>query len=290
MPTDRLEGREQDATLKGSVKMHILKPSPGASVDLSHQPTIPMSNYRFGSWQVAISRHPRTAQDLTDQYDAASRKWQKVARRYGLDAAYRRPLLASGMGAILEQAGPAARVLDCGIGNGALAVALQRSFPKTPAFCGIDLSPEMLVRADAELRQAGVTPELKRADVLSIPYADASFDVVMAAHVLEHLAEPQRALKEMVRVLKPGGMLFVCLVRRSGFGALIQMRWRTWAVTEQQGLAWLKACHLEHPEFQTIRLGSCAGHASTAFWARRQGEAAHAPEPGTATALEGVLS
>lgn len=270
--------------------MHIRKQSVDASTDPSSQQTIPMTSYRFGSWQVAINRRPRAKEDLARQYDAASRNWKKLARRYGLDAAYRRPLVASGAGAALGKVGSQARVLDCGIGSGSLAIALSSILPKSPNFCGIDLSSEMLARANVEMRQAGLTPELRQADILSIPYADESFDFVMAAHVLEHLPDPQHALREMVRVLKPGGMLFVCFVRRSNFGAFIQMRWRTWAVTEKQGVAWFQACKLKDIGFQPIRLASCAGQASTAFWARRPDGPRHAPETAAAPTNQEVDS
>ena len=220
---------------------------------------------------------------MARQYDAASRDWQNMTRRYNLDAAYRRPLAASGVGAALGEVGSQARVLDCGIGSGALAIALSSILPHPPQIYGIDLSDEMLARADVELRQAGLTPELRQADILSIPYADESFDFVMAAHVLEHLPDPQRALKEMARVLKPRGMLFVCLTRRSKFGIFIQMKWRTWAVTEKQGVAWFQACRLEDIGFQPIRMASCAGQASTAFWARRSDGSGCAPDTAPAT-------
>lgn len=258
--------------------MHIRKQSVAASIDPSSQQTIPMTNYRFGSWQIAISRQPRAKEDLVRKYDAASRNWQQMTRRYGLDAAYRRPLVASGAKALLGKIGSQATVLDCGIGSGALAIALGSILPEPPNFCGIDLSGEMLARADVEMRRAGLTPELRQADILTLPYGDESFDFVMAAHVLEHLPQPQHALREMVRVLKPGGMLFVCLVRRSNFGAFIQVRWRTWAITEQQGVAWLQACHLKDIGSEPIRMESCAGQASTAFWARRPGGPGHAAE------------
>jgi SAM-dependent methyltransferase len=49
------------------------------------------------------------------------------------------------------------------------------------------------------------SPSIERVDLLSIPYPDASFDFVIANHVLEHVADDLRALSELRRVLKPGG-------------------------------------------------------------------------------------
>lgn len=251
--------------------MHIRRQSLEASIDLSSQHTIPVTDYRLGSWQIAISRRPRTKEDLARCYDAAARDWQRITRRYGLRAAYQRSLKASGVAAALDQIGSKAEVLDCGVGSGALAIALSGIVADRPNIHGIDLSSAMLDVAAVEMRHAGLRPYLRQADILAMPYADASFDLVMAAHVIEHLPDPQLALKEMMRVLKPGGMLFVCVVRRSGFGTFIQLRWRTWAIAQPQGIAWLKACQFESIGSQPANLGALAGQASLAFWARRPG-------------------
>jgi demethylmenaquinone methyltransferase/2-methoxy-6-polyprenyl-1,4-benzoquinol methylase len=161
-----------------------------------------------------------------------------------LDAASREPLLTSQVATGLAQAGPQARVLDCGVGSGSLSIALDSILKYPVNLHAIDTSVEMLVQAKSVMQRAGLDPHLQQADVMSLPYEDQSFDVVMAAHVLEHLPDPQRALAEMVRVLKPGGMVFLCVTRPSLFGALVQLLWRTWAITEQQGIAWLNASGL----------------------------------------------
>lgn len=241
----------------------------GWSFDPSVRTTIPLTSHRIGSWQVAISRHPRAPQELASRYDAVSGDWRRTARRFQLETAYRESLLACNVETFLAHAGSEARVLDCGIGCGSLSIALNTLLPDRIAYCGIDMSGEMLATADIAMRRSGLSPQLKQADILSIPFADQSFDFVMAAHVLEHLPEPKQALDEMIRVLKPGGMVFVCMTRRSVFGALIQLRWRTWAITERQGVAWLRDCRLADIGFRPVDLGSCAGKASMAFWARR---------------------
>ncbi len=241
----------------------------GSWFDPSAPKTIPVTSRRIGSWHVAISRRPHAPEDLAGRYDAVSGRWRRTARRFRLEDAYREALRACDAEAILVTAGPEARVLDCGIGCGSLSLALNRLLPDRIAYCGIDTSGTMLAAADAAMRQAGLSPRLEQADVLSIPYADRAFDVVMAAHVLEHLPEPGAALAEMIRVLKPGGMVFVCMTRRSVFGALVQLRWRTWAITERHGIAWLRALRLADIGFRPVNLGSYAGEASMAFWARR---------------------
>jgi ubiquinone/menaquinone biosynthesis C-methylase UbiE len=239
----------------------------------SHTPAmekaIPMTSRRIGSWEVLISRRPLSSADLASRYDAVSSSWERTARRFQLEAAYQEPLLTSQVATGLTQIGPQARILDCGVGNGSLSVALDNILTGPVEYHGIDTSAEMLVQASSKMRHAGLRAHLKQADILSLPYDDQSFDVVMAAHVLEHLPEPQRALTEMVRVLRPGGMVFVCVTRHSLFGALVQLLWRTWAITEHQGVAWLHGSQLVDVGYQPVQLGFCAGAASTAFWARR---------------------
>ncbi|MBS9718518.1 class I SAM-dependent methyltransferase [Pseudohalocynthiibacter aestuariivivens] len=239
-----------------------------ASRNAAMEQAIPMTSRRFGSWEVVISRRVLSSTDLASRYDAASGRWARTARRFRLNAAYCEPLLASRVVIDLMQVEPQARILDCGVGNGSLSIALA-SLMKGPAdFHAIDTSAEMLMQAKSVMQHAGLDPHLQQADVLSLPYEDQSFDVVMAAHVLEHLPDPQRALAEMVRVLKPGGMVFLCVTRPSLFGALVQLLWRTWAITEQEGIAWLNASQLVDVGYRPVRLSS-AGFASTAFWARR---------------------
>lgn len=266
----RFRERANDSLQAGAlVTMKLNRHSVGSLLNPPVQKTIPFSCCRIGSWEVAISRRPRAPEELASRYDAVSASWRRTARRFQLESAYREPLLACGAKPILGSAGSEARVLDCGIGCGTLSLALSSILPDRIAYYGIDMSGEMLATADVAMRQTGLSPQLKQADILSIPYADRSFDFVMAAHVLEHLPEPGRALDEMVRILKPGGMVFVCMTRRSVFGALIQLRWRTWAITEREGVAWLQDCQLADIGFRPVDLGSCAGKASMAFWARR---------------------
>lgn len=64
-------------------------------------------------------------------------------------------------------------------------------------------NPSQYVRGDLFPARAGIT----RVDAEAMPFADASFDLIIANHLLEHVSTPQRALAEFVRCLAPGGML-----------------------------------------------------------------------------------
>lgn len=97
---------------------------------------------------------------------------------------------------------PGARWLDLGCAYGYLvAEAAAGGF----AAVGVDVSAYALARVRAEAPAASGRVLRGLADLL--PFADATFDVVSAFDVLEHLHEPEPALAEIARVLKPGGVL-----------------------------------------------------------------------------------
>ena len=108
--------------------------------------------------------------------------------------------------ALVSDVADAARVLDVGTGTGRFALALAREGREV---LGVDPSPGMIAAAKAKAAAgglAGVRFEVRDAYALGEP--DASFDAVVLANVLHVLEEPQRALSEARRVLRPGGRLF----------------------------------------------------------------------------------
>lgn len=96
------------------------------------------------------------------------------------------------------------RVLEVGSGLGILAGEVARLAPRGEVY-GVEYSTEQLARAESSL------PNLHfiQGDAHALEFEDESFDVVYCRYVLEHLADPQRALVEMYRVLRPGGKIFV---------------------------------------------------------------------------------
>jgi demethylmenaquinone methyltransferase / 2-methoxy-6-polyprenyl-1,4-benzoquinol methylase len=94
-------------------------------------------------------------------------------------------------------------VLDVATGTGDLALAIQRRLPGVE-ITGTDFCEEMLAIA----RRAGLQRTVE-ADALQLPFATGSFDVVTVAYGLRNMASWRDALKEMGRVLRPGGRLVI---------------------------------------------------------------------------------
>jgi ubiquinone/menaquinone biosynthesis C-methylase UbiE len=98
-------------------------------------------------------------------------------------------------------------LLDCGCGPGSITVGLARAVFPGPVV-GIDIDESDVSKAEELARALGdQNAAFRRADVYSLPFADETFDAVFAHGVLEHLVEPVTALREMARVLKPGGLI-----------------------------------------------------------------------------------
>ena len=109
------------------------------------------------------------------------------------------------------------RVLEIGCGVGAELQILHRRFPNA-RLSGVDFSAAQLAKARELLRAelADGAVQLHEGSAYELPFADASFDGGCLIWVLEHLAEPLRALREARRILRPGGVLSVTEVFNAG--------------------------------------------------------------------------
>jgi SAM-dependent methyltransferase len=114
--------------------------------------------------------------------------------------------------------GPGEQVLDLGCGFGRHAFEVYRRGADVVA---VDRSAEELRQVSelfGAMRSSGEAPaeavaRTVRADVLALPFPDASFDAVIASEVLEHIPADEQALAEIVRVVRPGGRVAVTVPR-----------------------------------------------------------------------------
>ena len=102
---------------------------------------------------------------------------------------------------------PLATLVDLGTGTGRM---LELLAPQAGQLHGIDLSPAMLGIARTNLEKAGLRQaQLRQSDIYALPFANQTADLVTVHQVLHYLDDPQRALDEAARILKPGGRLLL---------------------------------------------------------------------------------
>lgn len=144
------------------------------------------------------------------------------------------------------------KVLDVGCGTGHLAVELASN----PAFTSIealDLSRAYIAYAKA--READARINFQTADACSIPFADNTFDLTLSMLVLAFIPEPQRAVREMVRVTRPGGTVAACMWDLRGGLVVGRMFWDTAAILDPKAM-YLRGKALSRP---ITRQGGLAG-------------------------------
>jgi ubiquinone/menaquinone biosynthesis C-methylase UbiE len=119
---------------------------------------------------------------------------------------------------LLGRLRPTADVLDVGCGPGTITAGLAALVPHGRVI-GIDAAGDVSAQARSEALRRGVANAgFVAGDACRLPFADASFDVVHAHQVLQHLADPVAALTEMRRACRDGGVL---AARDSDYGGMI---------------------------------------------------------------------
>ena len=175
--------------------------------------TRPTSSSSDVVWSATdLSGDPHRA---VDKADRVQRMFAAIAHRYDLnnrvhslwrDQAWRRAAVA------LCQVQPTDCVLDAACGTGDLAEAFAAAGAADVG--GVDFTSEMLRLAEHKAkrlrRASGIAiPRYEQADVIELPFEDASFDVVSIAFGIRNVTDPAKAVREFRRVLRPDGRVVI---------------------------------------------------------------------------------
>jgi ubiquinone/menaquinone biosynthesis C-methylase UbiE len=175
----------------------------------------------------------RATATVRDQYN-------RIARFYDLQEALAERQLGPWRKKLWAYA--SGRILEVGVGTG-------RNFPYYPAGAdatAIDVADQMLARARA--RRLGTAVDLREGDVQALDFPDASFDTSAATFVFCSVPDPVRGLRELGRVVKPGGRILLLehvRVDRPIIGWLMDL---FNAVT-----VWLSGFHINRPTVENVQ-------------------------------------
>jgi len=152
------------------------------------------------------------------------------------------------------------RILDAGCGNGRYTKFILKQADPDAFITAFDLSQRMLRRARRKLNSPRVSHV--SADLTHLPYPDGYFDAVVCGWVLEHLREPRHGLRELSRVLAPGGKLLLLTTEDTVTGSMCSRLWhcRTYSrmelmrACEECGLQWARPLYFSKIH-RVLRLG-----------------------------------
>ena len=151
-------------------------------------------------------------------------------------------------------------ILDVGSGAGQILGHIIKAARAETRIVACDLSPNMLRRARQRVKSD--RPAYVAADMTRLPFADDSFECVTCGWVIEHLSDPRPGLKELCRVLQPGGSLLLLATEDTYSGAFVSRTWkcRTYnrrelrEACEESGVAWEKQIWFT-PVYRMLRMG-----------------------------------
>jgi demethylmenaquinone methyltransferase/2-methoxy-6-polyprenyl-1,4-benzoquinol methylase len=136
--------------------------------------------------------------DIADDYDRIN-----SILSFGVHNAWRKKTVKE------SGAKPGDRVLDCATGTGDLALEFKKTVGHEGYVLGTDFCKEMIEHAPGKADKQELVVDFEVADAMNLPYDDDSFTISSIAFGIRNVDDPVTALKEMARVVKPGGRVVV---------------------------------------------------------------------------------
>jgi ubiquinone/menaquinone biosynthesis C-methylase UbiE len=158
---------------------------------------------------IAVSENTFEEALATIYRDPVYPAFQHVGQAFRNQVAGRQPFVLQ---RLAQLDSPAFQFCDAGCGAGILLGDVLEAYPQSYGV-GVDVSMVMLQHAQRVLKHWSLDGQVKfvNADLRSLPFSHHQFEVVAALEVLEHLPEPQTGLRELLRVLKPQGLLLTSI-------------------------------------------------------------------------------
>ena len=214
----------------------------------------------FGTWRVSVERIPPSATELITMYNHAARYWQWGLQHLGYPHAYRTLFARLQADGWLPHRPRGIRVLDAGIGTAAFSIALASTWSAPLQLDGVDVAPAMLEEAHCVLEHQGIAAQLHQVNMCALPFGKEIFDLVISAHALEHLTDPEIGLRELVRVLRPGAPLVLVVTRPGLMDRLMRWKWRYRTIRMAQMVSWLEEAGVVQVRRYPLALGASLPH------------------------------
>ena len=132
--------------------------------------------------------------------------WDKISFLYDVFETVYNGRVYTGTGKkVAELIDPSDEVLECACGTGAISIYIA---PKCKRLIATDFAAGMLRQAAKKCRKYS-NVVFRKADIMNIKCKDARFDKVVAGNVIHLLPEPEKAIRELERVVKPGGKIII---------------------------------------------------------------------------------
>lgn len=203
---------------------------------------------RFWNWQPSDKHILSPEEILSGMYNRAATHWDAAIARMGYPRAYDRLFARLGATRVFNALPSDGLVLDAGIGTGALSAALEAHIPAV-RIVGVDVADAMLSVARQRVAQLVDTHQ---ASITRLPFPDQHFDLVMTAHVLEHLPVTPDGITEMIRVLKSGHPFVMLVTWPCPMTRLLSVRWKFAAISERSMRYYLKSAGIETVHVSTL--------------------------------------